>query len=204
MLPIYVDFDDVLADTTKSFLKILEREFGKRVNFEDIFSFDLKASFDLSDSEFELFFQRVHQPEVIREFAPIEGAVGVLEEWIELGYQISIVTGRLTCAYEASLDWLSKHNVPYHSFMMVDKYSRENINTKIAVSMEEFSEMQFSLAIEDSAKMALHLSQKMGIPVALIDRPWNRRANLNHKINRYTSWYDIQNDFQTPSRNIKA
>jgi uncharacterized HAD superfamily protein len=175
MLPIYVDFDDVLADTTKSFLKILRCEFGKSVNFEDIFSFDLRASFDLSESEFEHFFQRVHQPEVIMEFAPIEG-----------------------CAYEASLDWLSKHNVPYHSFMMVDKYSRENIDTKIAVSMEEFSEMKFSLAVEDSAKMALHLSQKMGISVALIDRPWNRRANLNHKINRYTSWYDIQNDFQTP------
>jgi len=198
MLPIYVDFDDVLADTTSAFLKILKLEFGKSVNFEDIFSFDLKASFDLSESEFEHFFQRVHQPEVIMEFAPIEGAVGVLEEWVKLGYQISIVTGRLTSAYAASLDWLSKHKVPYHSFMMVDKYSRENIDTKIAVSMEEFSEMKFSLAVEDSAKMALHLSQKMGIPVALIDRPWNRRANLNPKISRYTSWYGIQNDFPTP------
>ena len=198
MLPIYVDFDDVLADTTKSFLKILRREFDKSVNFEDIFSFDLKASFDLSESEYEHFFQRVHQPEVIMEFAPIDGAVGVLEEWIKLGYQIAIVTGRLTSAYEASLDWLSKYNVPYHSFMMVDKYSRENIDTKIAVSMEKFSKMKFSLAVEDSAKMALHLSKKMGIPVALIDRPWNRRANLNPRISRYTSWYDIQNDFQTP------
>jgi hypothetical protein len=88
--------------------------------------------------------------------------------------------------------------------MMVDKYSRENIDTKIAVSMQKFSEMKFSLAVEDSAKMALHLSKKMGIPVALIDRPWNRRADLNHRITRYTSWYDIQNDFQTPSRNIKT
>jgi uncharacterized HAD superfamily protein len=167
MLPIYVDFDDVLADTTSAFLKILELEFGKRVNFEDIFSFDLQASFGLGESEFEHFFQRVHQPEVIMAFAPIEGAVGVLQEWITLGYQISIVTGRLTSAYAASLDWLSKHN-------------------------------EFSLAVEDSAKMALHLSQKMGIPVALIDRPWNRRANLNPKISRYTSWYDIRNDFQTP------
>ena len=88
--------------------------------------------------------------------------------------------------------------MPYHAFMMVDKYSRENIDTKIAVSMEEFSEMKFSVAIEDSAKMALHLSQKMGIPVALIDRPWNRQMDLNHRISRYTSWYDIQNDFQAP------
>jgi len=198
MLPIYVDFDDVLSDTTSAFLKILKLEFGKKVNFEDIFTFDLKASFNLTDSEYAHFFHRVHQADVIMSFAPMEGAIGALEDWVKQGYQISIVTGRLTSAYEASLDWLAKHKVPYHHFTMVDKYSRENIDTDIAVSMEEFSEMKFSLAVEDSAKMARHLSQKMGIPVALIDRPWNRGADLDHKISRYTSWYDIRNDFQTP------
>jgi len=198
MSPIYVDFDDVLSDTTSAFLKILKLEFGKSVDFEDIFSFDLKASFKLTESEYEHFFQRVHQSEVIMAFVPIEGAIGVLEEWINLGYQISIVTGRLTSAYEASLEWLSKHHVPFHSFMMVDKYSRKNIDRKIAVSMEELSDMKFSFAVEDSAKMALHLSHKMGIPVALIDRPWNREINLNRKISRFKSWYDIQKDFQTP------
>lgn len=198
MLPIYVDFDDVLSDTTCAFLEILQREFGKRVNFEDIFSFDLKASFNLTDSEYEDFFDRVHQADVIMSFAPMEGAIAALKGWAKRGYQIAIVTGRLTSAHDASLDWLAKHDVPYHSFTMVDKYSRGNTDPKIAVSMESFSEMKFSLAVEDSANMALHLSDKMGIPVALIDRPWNRRADLNHRIRRYTSWYDIQNDYQTP------
>jgi uncharacterized HAD superfamily protein len=198
MLPIYVDFDDVLSDTTSAFLKILQSEFGKSVNFEDIYSFDLKASFNLSDSEYEDFFDRVHQADVIMSFAPMEGAIGALEGWVKRDYQISIVTGRLTSAYAASLDWLAKHNVPYHSFTMVNKYSRGNTDPNIAVSMEDFSEMKFSLAVEDSEKMALHLSQKMSIPVALIDRPWNKRVKSNRRISRYTSWYDIQNDFQTP------
>lgn len=198
MLPIYVDLDDVLSDTTQSFIKILRREFGKNVDFEDIFSFDLKVSFNLSDSEYEHFFYRAHQPEVIMEFSPIEGAIGVLGEWTKLGYHVSIVTGRLTSAYEASLDWLAKHKVPYHAFTMVDKYSRKNIDSNIAISMEQFSKMKFCLAMEDSTTMAQHLSQKMAIPVALIDRPWNRNANLNHNITRYTSWYDILNDFPTP------
>ena len=198
MLPIYVDLDDVLSDTTKSFVKILRREFGKRVNFEDVFSFDLKVSFNLTESEFKHFFQMVHQPEVIMEFTPMEGAIGVLEEWTKLGYQVSIVTGRLTTAYEASLDWLAKHKVPYHSFAMVDKYSRKNVDNGFATSMEDFSEMKFSLAVEDSERMAQYLSQKMGIPVALFNRPWNRMANLNNKIKRYKAWYDILNDFPTP------
>jgi len=198
MSPIYVDFDDVLSDTTSAFLKILKREFGKRVNFEDIFSFDLKASFNLTDSEYEHFFHRVHQADVIMSFSPMEGAIGALEAWIKLGYQISIVTGRLTSAHEASLDWLAEHRVPYHSFTMVDKYSRENNDSKLSISMEEFSQLKFSLAVEDSATMALHLSQKMGIPVALMDRPWNRMVDLNHNLKRYASWSEIHQDFKTP------
>ncbi len=198
MSPIYVDFDDVLSDTTGAFLKILKLEFGKCVDFENISSFDLKVSFNLSDKEYAHFFERVHQPDVIMAFPPIEGAIGVLEEWIKLGYQISIVTGRLTTAYEASLDWLARHHVPYHSFTMVDKYSRENIDKKIAISMGTFSQMKFRLAVEDSASMALHLSQKMGIPVALMDRPWNRKIDLNHNISRYKSWPAIHKDFKAP------
>ena len=198
MSPIYVDFDDVLSDTTSAFVKILKREFDKRVGFEDISSFNLKVSFNLSDKEYAHFFQRVHQPDVIMAFPLIKGAIGVLEDWINLGYQISIVTGRLTTAYEASLAWLAEHKVPYHSFTMVDKYSRENIDTKIAISMEEFSEKKFSLAIEDSATMALHLSQKMRIPVALMDRPWNRKVDLNQNLRRYSSWSEIHKDFKTP------
>jgi uncharacterized HAD superfamily protein len=81
---------------------------------------------------------------------------------------------------------------------MVDKYSRKNIDRNMAISMEAFSEMKFCLAVEDSAAMAQHLSQQMGIPVALIDRPWNRTAKLNHNIQRYASWFDILNDFPNP------
>ena len=195
MLPIYVDLDDVITDTAESFVTILKREFGKTVEVEDMLSFDLKVSFGLTESEYDLFFQMVHRPEVIMAFAPIKGAIEVLEEWTRLGCQVAIVTGRLTSTYESSLNWLDKHNVAYHSFTMVDKYSRENVDRNIAVSLEDLSAMKFSFAVEDSASMAQHLSQQMGIPVALIDRPWNRTADLDGNIVRYTSWYKIRDDF---------
>ena len=195
MLPIYVDLDDVISDTAELFITILKREFGKTVEVEDMLSFDLKASFGLTASEYDLFFQMVHRPEVIMAFAPKKGAIEVLEEWTRLGCQVAIVTGRLTSTYESSLNWLDKHNVPYHSFTMVNKYSRENIDRNIAVSLEDLSAMKFSFAVEDSANMAQYLSQQMGIPVALIDRPWNRTVDLDSNIGRYTSWYNIRDDF---------
>jgi len=198
MLPIYVDLDDVISDTAELFLSVLNREFGKTVEFEDIFSFDLKVSFNLTASEYDHFFQMVHRPEVIMAFSPIKGAIEVLKEWHRLGCQIAIVTGRLTSTYESSLNWLDKHNVPYHSFTMVDKYSRENVDRSIAISLEDLSAMKFSFAVEDSASMAQHLSQKMGMTVALIDRPWNRTADLDGKVSRYKSWYNIRDDYANP------
>ena len=125
-------------------------------------------------------------------------AIDVLKDWATQGCHIAIVTGRPTATYEPSLNWLDKHDVPYHSFTMVDKYSRESGDKSIAISLEDLSDMDFSLAVEDSASMAQHISQQMGIPVALVDRPWNRTADLNAKINRYTSWQHIQKDFPNP------
>ena len=198
MLPIYVDLDDVLADTTKSYVKIVRREFGKKILFEDVFSFDLKVSFRLTDREFESFFRMAHQPEVLMEIAPIEGAIRTLEQWVRIGYKVWIVTGRLTIAYDASIEWLAKHHVPHDSFVMLDKYARDNVDHNIAMSMEDFSEKNFCLAIEDSVDMAKYLSNKMKIPVAMVTRPWNQKAALSEKINRYESWGEILKDYPSP------
>lgn len=191
MFPIYVDFDDVLSDTACAFIEIVQREFGKTVSFEEITSFDLKSSFGLSQKEYEYFFQLAHQPQEILNFKPIKGAIEVLSKWAQQGFEITIVTGRLSSAYDASLQWLSMYKVPYHAFIMADKYGRSNSDKDIALSMTKLSEMKFCLAIEDSLTMARHLSEKMSTPVALFDRPWNRSSDLNEKITRYASWPHI-------------
>ena len=194
MGPIYVDFDDVLSESTRAFIRILEREFGRRVDYDQVVFFDLKKSFGLTQSEFEYFFEVIHRPDELLSFKPVKGAITVLSAWSDRGYEIFVVTGRLTSAYEASLEWLSKHRVPYHDFILVDKYGRENVGDRTPVSMNAFSRMKFCLAIEDSAKMAQFLSIQMGVPVALLNRPWNRAADLNGHITRYDTWLEISRE----------
>ena len=191
MPTIYVDMDDVIAESTATFIHIARREFGKKVAFEEIRSFNLQQSFGLSDDEYERLFEVAHRPEAILRFDLMRGAVEVLRNWEALGYTIAIVTGRLTVAWESSQEWLRRNQVPYHSFTMVNKYGREGCDDNIAISLEELSRRQFCLAVEDSAMMARHLSGTMGVPVALMDRPWNQDAVLNGKVTRYRSWSDI-------------
>lgn len=191
MKTVYVDMDDVLTDSTEAFLAVLEQDFGKKVAFDEIFDFDLKKSFHLTDGEYERFFSAIHQPDIILDFKPIQDSIQVLKAWRKSGFRIVVVTGRLTATYESSQAWLAVHDVPYDDFIMLDKYSRKDTDMRIAVSLEEFSKMKFDLAVEDSLRMAQYLSTEMEFPVILFDRPWNRDAVLNGRIHRCRSWIEI-------------
>jgi len=198
MLPIYVDMDDVLTDSTKSFVQLFEREFGRKIEFEEVVSFDFRESFGLSDPEYERFFHMIHQPEVMIDIDPIDGAIDVLKRWRRLGYPIHVVTGRPAAVFDVSMAWLEKHDVPCDAFTLVDKYGRGAGDRHIAITLAELVVMPFCLAIEDSADMARHISEKMRIPVALFDRPWNRSAHTNRRLRRCRTWADIDRAFDRP------
>lgn len=196
MSSIYVDLDDVISKTTSHYIKILDQEFGKSVFFENITSFDLKDSFSLTGDEYEYFFKLVHTPDVILSLELMEGVNEVLSNWKSQGHSISVVTGRLTSAYESSLEWLRLNNIPLDSFIMVDKYSRKGIDKNVAVSLKYFSQMKFAFAVEDSVEMANFISQEMSTKVLLFDQPWNRSFSGDNNINRCMSWYEIDRVFR--------
>jgi len=190
--PIYVDIDDVLCDTARALMALLEQEFNKSVSFESIMSFDLKVSFGLTQSEYEHFMHLAHLPDQILKMDRIPEAVETLRGWMDSGHDISIVTGRPTYTHDTTLKWLSNNNVPFSDFLMVDKYSRAEKEAPEAVSLENLSKMKFHAAVEDSYDMARLIADKMKTPVYLVDRPWNRAAHTNNKIKRFHAWAEIR------------
>jgi uncharacterized HAD superfamily protein len=196
MLPIYVDIDDVLADTSSALISLADKEFHKKVAYEDVTSFDLKVSFDLTRDEYEYFLERAHQPAEILNMAPIQASIEALNRWRAAGYEIAIVTGRPTTTYATTLEWLAIHDVPYDRFLMVDKYARQGMDETISLSIKALSELEFCFAIEDSYDMAVHLAENMDTLVFLYDRPWNRSASQNGNIRRFRSWEEIDRHFK--------
>lgn len=203
MSAIYVDLDDVISETTRHYVKVIEHEFGKSVAFEDITSFDLRESFSLTVREYEHFFELVHKPEIILELEPLEGVIDSLVKWKKMGFEIYVVTGRPTSAYESSLEWLKSNKVPFDSFIVVDKYSRDAIDKKIAMTLESFSEMEFTAAVEDSMEMASFISRVMKRKVFLLDRPWNRSVPSDDCFHRCKSWREIDTVFEKEIRKPK-
>ncbi|HOG18891.1 MAG TPA: hypothetical protein PKW37_00415 [Salinivirgaceae bacterium] len=189
---IYVDCDDVISESTSSYIEIIKREFGIDKCFEDIKSFDLKKSFGLTEEQYKLFFDIIHSHEELMKFKPVEGAIETMHEWAKKGNKIGIVTGRLTTAYDSTIEWLANYKVPYDYFIIVDKYNRTDIDKTIAKPLEYLRSLKIDFAIEDSLSTANYLAECPNVKVALMDRPWNRDDYINKNIVRVFNWKEIK------------
>lgn len=199
---IYIDIDDVISDTTITFPSLLEKHFGKTIPFEAITSFDLGISFDLSSEELDRFMQIAHSPDVIAAYQPRQGAIESIHTFFSLGYEIAIVTGRPPSSKKLTEEWLAKYHIPFHDLLFVDKYSRllPDITFSFAIALESLTQMKFCFAVEDSGYMAGFLSQRMQVPVALLDRPWNRKSESTDNISgglisRCRNWNEVMEIF---------
>jgi uncharacterized HAD superfamily protein len=187
---IYVDMDDVLCETAQALLAIAAREFGKTIPYDQLNTFEVGEACGLEAREIEKLFQLAHHPEEMLAMTPIGEAVGILKRWTAAGHEIAIVTGRPPSTYDVSRAWLTRHDVPHHDFVMVDKYGRFTTENTIAITLPELAERRFSFAVEDSPTMAKFLATEMKVPVALLDRPWNQMED-HPLITRLSDWSEI-------------
>jgi uncharacterized HAD superfamily protein len=202
---IYVDLDDVLAQTIHALVALLERHFARRVEIEEVVHFDLGRSFGLAPDELAEFMRLVHQPQVLGALEPTPGAAPALASWIERGYAVAVMTGRPPSAEPASRRWLRQHRIPHTSFDCIDKYARPDWAGPAgrALPLEALAGLGFALAVEDSLEMATLLAERWGVPVALMDRPWNRDLSglgpaARAAIVRCHGWAELAERFPNP------
>ena len=186
---IYVDLDDVLCQAARHFLMIVEREFGKKIAYEQLTDFDVGHACGLAAAERDELYRIVHRPEELLSMAPVDGAIAGLKQWEQQGFDVAIVTGRPPQSTEVSLAWLAKHRISHGSFTIVDKYSRFTAGN--AMTLADLATHRFCWAVEDSLPMAEYLAEQMKLPVALIDRPWNQDSKQQIGIRRYRDWQAI-------------
>jgi uncharacterized HAD superfamily protein len=202
---IYVDFDDVLSHTIEPLVELLEERFGRRVPVDAVEHFDLGRAFGLATTELEEFMRLVHTPELLAGLEPREGAARTLAGWTARGCRISVMTGRPPGTAEASRAWLRRHRMPHERLACVDKYGRPaaEASDEPCLELSALADFDFALAVEDSAEMAVHLAEQHAVPVALIDRPWNRtlpsaNAEAVQRIVRCESWAEVAARFPAP------
>ena len=159
---------------------------------------------DGNDEELERFMHLAHIPEFLSALEPIDGAVEALNELAVLDYEIAVVTGRPPWTAEVSRAWLDRHRVPYDRLAFVDKYGRGGFgaSNSSVITLDELTQSSFIFAVEDSSDMAALLTTEMEVPVALLERPWNREAQFSDPrsvalIERCADWAAIVERFSS-------
>ena len=179
-MKIYVDYDDCLCETARAFTGIADRLFGRKVPYEEVRFFSLKDSFMLNDEEYEQLMIEGHRPEVLLSYNETPGASRVLNEWIDRGYEVSVITGRPFSAYDPSRQWLNEHGLERVKMFCLNKYGRDSFikNSDFNLELDDYYRMKFDYAVEDSPMAFKFFEHLPELKVLVFDRPWNREAEL--------------------------
>lgn len=192
---IYVDFDDCLCETARSYSRLAGEMFGKNVPYENFRFFELNKSLGLDDDQYLRFMIRGHEPEVLLSYDETPGASAVINEWITRGYEVSIITGRPFSAYEASRDWLDNHGLQKARLYCFNKYGRDGFikDSEFSLEPEDYRRMKFDFAVEDSPRAFQFFDHLPDLRVLVFDRPWNQGCAFpNENYTRCFDWESIR------------
>jgi uncharacterized HAD superfamily protein len=195
---VFVDLDDVLAETTRTLLDLLAERTGRRLALDDVGTFDLGNAFGLEHDEWCAFMEAAHEDPVLDAVEPRAGAAESLERWAVAGWRIEVMTGRPPSTESTSRRWLERHGLVHHHLEFVDKYGRPDWRggTRAATPLTELALRSYVAAVEDSLATAAFLVERLGLTVALLDRPWNRDldplpASVRRRIVRCRDWGEV-------------
>ena len=191
----YVDFDDCLCETARSFTKIAKRLFDKDVPYEEVRFFNLQKTFDLNDEEYQLLMEEGHQPQILLSYEKTPGCSEVINEWLDGGHEVSIITGRPYFTYEASRQWLDDHDLKRVKLYCLNKYNRDSFygTNEHNLELEDFYKIHFDYAVEDSPVAFPYLEPFMDLKVLVFDRPWNKDCEFpNENYKRILDWKEIK------------
>ena len=192
---IYVDFDDCLCETARYFSRLVASLYGLDVPYEKIKYFNLQKSFLLSDEKFENMMIKAHEPEELLSYEETPGAVETINEWINEGHNVKIITGRPSSAFDASRKWLNQHGLERTELFCLNKYGRSNFikGSKFTLELENYYKMPFDFAVEDSPAAFKFFEHLENLKVLVFDRPWYQEVELQgEKFKRCFNWNMIK------------
>lgn len=197
-MKIYIDFDDVICETARYFTILAKELFNIDLPYSQVQFFNLQKAFHINEEQYSELMLAGHIPENLLAYEETPDAVRVINQWVDEGHEVSIITGRPFDSYEPSRKWLDDHNLERVPMYCVDKYGRECFNQDFSYSMtlEELYKLHFDFAIEDSPAAFEHLLHFDKCKVAVYERPWNKQQKLpNASFVRCVNWREIADQF---------
>lgn len=182
-----VDFDDVLHDFNNSLHQYHNKKYGTTVKREDIVTYDIEKIWGCTRDEAVEKVHTFYRTPEHDETMPLEGSQDVIQ-LLSRKYNLHIITSRVDEIKELTIRWLERHFPGAFTSVEFINHFGSSSGTK-RTKADVCTQLSVDLMIEDSLEHA-HAISACGIPVILIDCPWNQGV-LPSNVYRVKSWKDI-------------
>lgn len=183
-MKIGIDIDEVLTEFVRGYLEIYEKKYGKKARFEDIFSYNLWESLNITKEEAIILGDELYESELFRNIETVEGAVNAINFLGEKN-EIFFITSRPEKIRSKTEEFLKKH----FSFKYDLIYSGDFWGGK-KTKAEVCSELGVDFMVEDNEKYSKEIANK-GIRVFMLDKPWNKSCEPRENLFRVNKWQEI-------------
>lgn len=175
------DFDGVIADTAKSFLRLASEDYGLcNLCLEDIVNFEVEQCLGLEKAQTDAIFSKILLDSVGNGLQPMEDAVEILRELAEFN-TVFVITARSLAA--PVHDWFDAF-FPASTCKAIKVIAMGDHDAKA----QHIHEQGLQFFIDDRAETCVQLSQA-GIQPFVFSQPWNRNR---HQLPVVDSWQNIR------------
>ncbi len=190
MKTIGVDLDDVLLNFNDSFLRFHNENYGTNFERKDVTQFEVEKLWSITALELQERFQKFYGSDQHKNAEPVEGAIDAIEE-LAKNNKLVIITSSPQSVEKSVREWLKNHfkdkfeDIHFTKKSTFDHDKRRNKG-------EMCQELGIDVFIDDHPDNAESISA-CGIPVYLIDTPWNQ-YEAGPLVKRVYSWKEIVDD----------
>lgn len=188
-----IDVDGVLADFATPYLAYRNARYKTALKPEDIWTFHLDQVFGITYQELCEDLASFYQTGAMRSLEPIAGAQQGVRA-LKSRHELRVISARQTEIQEETKAWLHRQFTGcFHEVLVTNMYPFNGKPILHKRKADVCKEKGIDLLVED----ALHHAEDVahaGIPVVLLDQPWNQNGSLPQNIVRAYSWHDVQQE----------
>lgn len=180
-----IDFDDVLMDFVPGFLSFVSKKIGKTFIKEDIKNFFFWGTLGLSKEEAVALCEEYYQTDAHLNSLPVKRSKEALEKLAN--FSLHVVTARPTFTEDVTRRWTKHHfKDSIEQFHFTNGFKNNQAVSKGALAKE----LGVSYFVDDAPHNAFDVASE-GIPVFLLDAPWNQDTGYHPCIARVYNWDEI-------------
>ncbi len=184
-----IDLDDTLLNLNGTFIKFLNLNYDTAYARENLTSPFFEESFDITKEDVLKRLHEFYNSEHHAEAEPIEGAPEALARLAEAN-ELHIVTASPEEMKDRIEAWLGKNFT--NRFKGIHFTRKSIFDNSVRNKKDICAELGIEVFIDDALHNAEDISSA-GIPVFLLDSPWNQKSINSPLVTRVHSWDDIIN-----------